>query len=377
MAFRLKSWLGVVAVLGVLIVLWRLPLGYVATGPRIAETPEELRHQALASELNDVRALFDRTRRAMTLPELAVASATDGVAAVAPDAVAALERVLRAEVEGLTVRDPAVVIAYAYDTLATAYLDLRARAETYAGVVDGTAYCLQVVTVRPELLGSFLADDVIGRPPRQTDVRSLTRSRLGACRFYASYGAAGTHIQAWLAGGAAAFARSPRGNVSDRYRSTLPRRSFLAIHLAGNEPGLVTEHCWSGDGESCVAAFLDPDLVDPSGSSQRRAARRAPALATGTEYGDPFSTTLLADLEFEFGADAFRRFWTSEDEVRRAFEAAFGVDLGDWLLSWVDREQGLEPATPAPTRSAAFGGLLLVSMATGLAGVLQRRRRVG
>jgi len=85
---------------------------------------------------------------------------------------------------------------------------------------------------------------------------------------------------------------------------------------------------------------------------------------------------LLADLEAEFGPDRFQRFWSSELELPEAFEAAFGVGLGEWVITWVDANMRISPAGPGMSKSAALGGILALSLFAAMAGAWARRRRV-
>ena len=89
-----------------------------------------------------------------------------------------------------------------------------------------------------------------------------------------------------------------------------------------------------------------------------------------------FEAYLFDDLEREFGHEAFARFWSSENEVSEAFEEAFGISTGEWMVDWLDRTRGLEHATPALPRHASTGGVLTMLLLLGLAYRAQRQRRV-
>ena len=144
---------------------------------------------------------------------------------------------------------------------------------------------------------------------------------------------------------------------------------------------MESERCTTGNAEVCAALFLDPDRVNPAAAQRRRITRLAPAIYAGTSRSSPFTylddAFLLSDLEAEFGRDAFQRFWTSDQNVRAAFETAFGVDPGTWIVGRLDARGAIEHATPAPRPATAFGSLLLISTVTGLGVLVQRRRQVG
>ena len=93
---------------------------------------------------------------------------------------------------------------------------------------------------------------------------------------------------------------------------------------------------------------------------------------TGSVVDD--GSYLLADLEAEFGPDAFQRFWSSEEDFEVAFERAFGIGSGEWMVGWTRGVSGSFPATPRLARSASSGSMLLIGVLLGLAYVRARKR---
>ena len=85
---------------------------------------------------------------------------------------------------------------------------------------------------------------------------------------------------------------------------------------------------------------------------------------------------LLADLEAEFGADAFLRFWSSTESVEDAFESAFGVEVGEWMTVWVDSVSGTTQPGPGLPRSASSGSMLALGLLAGIAFLRNRRRKL-
>jgi hypothetical protein len=108
-------------------------------------------------------------------------------------------------------------------------------------------------------------------------------------------------------------------------------------------------------------------------------AERSPALAVGDDTGvlGPEALLLLADLEADFGPEAFGRFWRSDAPVEMAFRDAFGIDVGPWVLSWVDRIYGTVPAGPRLAGSTTTWPLgLTLALFAAIAILFSRRRRV-
>jgi hypothetical protein len=376
--------MGVVVLSCALIALWRLPLGSVTSGFETGSTSEELRYSALRRELTDAQALLDQVQRAATLPELIDSAADGGVSVVVPDRFVVapetetrLREVVRAEARDLGAREPDFVVGYAYDGDSGTGLPISRgqRVETYLFEHDGRKHCLQVAVTRPGMVDEMVEQDLDG-----TGWSRRTGSLLGSCAFYGKYGSAGPLIQEWLEAGGIEFALG-RGHASaDVYPQRARRRTFTAMRLMADFGGAMeNERCLTGEAATCTKIFLDPDGVNPVGARRQRVAQRSPAIYSGYLPTDAFSYDgpfLLADLEARFGPEAFRRFWTSGDEVTAAFETAFGMEVGDWIVEWLDERTGIDKATPAPTLAATFGSLLLVSLMTGLAAFVHRRRRV-
>ena len=97
--------------------------------------------------------------------------------------------------------------------------------------------------------------------------------------------------------------------------------------------------------------------------------------------GDPFGygmdAYLISDLELEFGTEAMRSFWTSELEVPEAFEASFGVEMGEWVYSWVTQMRPTRTAGPSVPGRDLWLSLLMVSAMGWIATATSFRRRLG
>ena len=85
---------------------------------------------------------------------------------------------------------------------------------------------------------------------------------------------------------------------------------------------------------------------------------------------------LLADLEREFGPEAFTRFWTSDADVPVAFEQAFGMPLETWIMGWVESTAFTRTPGPGMPFSAKLGGLLTLMLFAAIVGAWARGRTV-
>jgi hypothetical protein len=204
------------------------------------------------------------------------------------------------------------------------------------------------------------------------------------CRVVDRFGAPGGHIGEWLDRGAWGFGSS-RERVFVDYQG-LRDRSYAEWPYFGTRKhplgtaNAVAGRCMSGDPTACETAILDPIGGEDPRSELRRAAASSPVSFAELDWADasPFSyldDSLFAELEAEFGAEAFAHFWSSEQEVPAAFEAAFGVELGDWVLAWADAQMGTSRAGPG----IPFGdlGLVILTVAalTAVASSVAMRRR--
>jgi hypothetical protein len=356
-----------------------------------------MRYSALTRELNDSYATLQRIRWRDSLTTLAAESATDGLAVLAP---ASADQQELAELEGylteleaaLEPRDPNVVLAIVYQDFMHGIdpaitTDWRSRSETYLTEHDGVKYCIRIeLSKLPERAVSGALEWYRSAAERSRNTEILS-SALGACRLYARYGAPGAHVQTWLeAGGAELAARgsAPRGDRAFAYcgpdRRCLEGRKYLfGMSTLGYARPIVLDECLAADAEACGAIFLDPSLASRGTAVERRFATRAGALSISdhtTGFAISEAQYLLGDLEEAFGADAFGRFWRSEEPVVEAFESAFGTDPGTWVLSWFESVVGVDPPGPHLARSATFGTFLALSLFAALTAAVNRRRRV-
>lgn len=384
MALGMRSWLGAVAAGVALMAVWKLPPSSIGTVQ--ADRPaEEGAYLDLSGELNAAYAALQRLRWSDSLgaavvrassaqhpvvlapegsDEERLATIRDRLAAAAPPTAAAdrfvLARVFQPLGHGL---DPEV------------RTDARARTETYVGSSGGVDYCMRVVVA--DQLGRAI-DELARRLASGTG----WRSDWAVCGIFAEHGWAGEDVTRWLEGGAASFALidvplAMRGMVTQQPRRRLFGRSWAAL---GADPPTALQGCITGDEGICASTFLNPLTVASGSEAAARAAARSPALSVADalpQYGAAPFPFLLADLEADFGSEAFGRFWRSDAPVEVAFQEAFGVTPGTWVLSWVERIYGIDSAGPRLVGSSTTWPLgLTFALFAAVAIAFNRRRRV-
>jgi len=387
MAPALKGWIGLTVGGCALISAWALPPSAYVRREAPARLPEETRAAALRTDVVRTRALIQRIRWMDSLPALALATAQDGIAVGAPPGLAdpatlaAIHALLGVELSDREEAGRDVTMGYFVQppgfAREGAYLpDARPRQETYLGTLDGAPYCIQVLVqpnpVTPTRISTWRGSD--GK-------RHSNLAR--ACRLVALHGLPGPAVKAWLRTGALRFAErtTPPPPLRGGDEEPSGNRAFGRREALWPDADLGLQRCMAGDRNACADQVLFPrrsallgDLSDP------RVARTLPS-ALGGVY-DPATppaltetaTYLLGDLEREYGAERFGRFWRSREDVPQAFEGAFGVPIADWTAGWVATHLG--PVTPGPAlpRQASIGTVLALLLGALAAGAWHRRR---
>ena len=391
MAPRMKHWIGIVAAGMALVAAWRLPPP--SSAPREVEvtTAREIRHQRLSDEYRWTSEALRRVRWSDSLSLLTVERAVEGLTVVAPaesalDAtlLSRLTETMRGQLDALGGRSSDMVFGLAYqpydhDQNGDDLVSRRDRTETYLGSRGGVDYCMRVRVHHPEQLARQVAR-VSGSPEQLLPPSEA----FGPCRFYLRYGAAGDRIQEWLQKGGLGFAikrgARPAHMVEASERLSFRRHSVFGFRVAAFNRPIETDQCLSGLPKACAALFVDPLLSDGVAAREQELVKRSPAASIGgsllqayTWYDDPY---LLSDLESELGSEAFARFWTSELAVADAFEEAFGVDVGSWLITWIEAVTPIEKPGPGLPRSASSESMLAVGLLVGLAFMRNRRRKL-
>jgi hypothetical protein len=290
------------------------------------------------------------------------------------------------EVDALDRRDPNLTLGSFYQPFRHAELpglaeqrpQGRRDEETYVGRYEGQPYCLRVRVVDGARFVDALERNLAGLEDRLR-TNPARSSLLGACRPYARFGLAGPKIQEWLEHGAIGFTGDQRPASQRRPVSWQNRRNpeFWLAEYRGTR-SIAVKKCMAGRTDACQRLMTDPAHLAGPGDDQR-IVDRSPAVSLGSSTVSPFrglDDFLFLDLEQEFGADAFQRFWTSEQEVTVAFEQAFGAELGLWTASWIQRLMGPREVGPLLAGHAIWLSLLTISFFAGLSGLWHRRRHV-
>ena len=386
MEIDMKQWAALVTLGLVLVAAWALPPSRLGI-QRPAALPEVRRYDALAREARrDVGVLLS-TRWSDSLSEVTVRTAVDGLAAgafvseevTAGDYADWVAR-LREQSRSLQPRDERLVLGvYVQSAYQGRPEGLPAPAGgssgVYAGVRDGTPYCM-----------------LVDRQALPLPARALRyRTDFGPCRLYAKYGWPGPRIERWLEAGGMRFAAAERRpqETPQYIRSWIeevdsPVFGLKRIPLVDEDP--TGGRCLAGDAASCAALIAGREATywDVSnywdGSDAAYVVANSPLTytprvgAAAQRFGP--SPYFLADLEDEFGTDAFARFWASDEDLPQAFEAAFGVELGDWALDWMQAEVGVHRAGPGLQAGTPLFVLLTIMALAALVSLVAVRRRV-
>lgn len=382
MAFTMKHWLGAVFTGFAVVAIWALPPAGSPADDFQVKSAEQLRSQEIGREYRIASEVYRRVvwsdslvalvTRA-TAPEVDVLYLIDESLADAQKA-RYLEKV-ESEVRAL---EPSGDVRFAL-VLLDRSIGIRPgmgaggmdRAEYFAGEANGQKYC---VLVRPED-GRYIVRTVARELAGADRVAPISNS-VGLCALYVRHGMPGWNIEQWISEGAATLGHE-RGH-EDRPEIRLRFRPFLGVRW-GNRP-FHLDRCISGDAPSCAEVFESPRGRDQSAHRNVEIVAQSPALWIGSWSNhlaiagdDGF---MLADLEEEFGRDAFTAFWTSEADVLTAFEDAFGSTAGEWVVSWISQRYELESRGPALNRAATSGSFLIMFLLLLLAYSNQRKRTV-
>lgn len=237
----------------------------------------------------------------------------------------------------------------------------------FAGVDANGPYCVAAGSSRSQtdtwqsiLLDVDSLEDIHGR-------RSAYSTILGPCRWWLRYGAPGNSIGSWLERGAYHFFDAPAEWLDESGRSRSRRGVF------GSRPwenvSVWNDACLAGRQDACTILVnaVVRDSTRP-GAYERRHSYGPLGWADGA---------LFAHVEREFGGDRFASFWTSQQPPEQAFEAAFGVPMGEWVTGWARRHYGVEPRGPKLNVSGVLLSLMLVAMCAAASLWNVRRRSVG
>lgn len=312
--------------------------------------PEARRFASLRNELRmNAEALRDVMLRDSILPLI---PARPGLAIMLPDSggdrIEYLRRVAEREVPaGTDVAIPVMGVSVDYANFSE-IPDAFSSRRYYAGDRAAAApYCAIVVPY------------MMAEPVFSTRHGSL----LGPCRLWARHGSAGPHVAEWMRDTRGQFAHEAQW-FDDEYDG-LPFSGWFGSHFWGSFDG---RRCRAGDAGACADALLRED-TSIVGSSLSQRDFYMPRIAPG-------EARLLADMEREFGPERFQRFWQSPQPVEQAFEAAFGIALGEWIVGWSEARYGPLTIGSRMKLETILLSLLFIGLFTGLAIATVRGRRI-
>ncbi|MEM7414205.1 MAG: hypothetical protein AAF389_01840 [Gemmatimonadota bacterium] len=375
----MRHFIGTVAAGFLLVAVWTLPPEAKFPEAWTLRTGEEIRLQKLERQLRDAGEILRRVQWAEELVPGIVEPGADMAQIFLPEDHGVADQQLVRLSEMLN-QDIAELSGNATMPFALAWIDKesgqypgmgvggRPRTEYYAGSRDGSPYCLTLHPVGAEgivrYVTAYLTDG-----PRRAPQSNL----LGLCSWYVEFGMPGAPIEEWLTQGAGAFG-TERGDASAvrTYPVLGPfgwRMSRLPLPIQG---------CQAGQRDACAEVFLDPRAGNGVQQRYETVFSQSPltwsAMNANLEKVSEFEGYLLNDLETEFGSEAFARFWTSDRPISNAFEDAFGVDAGVWMVDWMDRTRGVEAPGPVLARATSTGSVLALMLFFFLALNAQRRR---
>lgn len=382
MASTMKVWGALVGTGLALVAIWALPVEWrLESGPGFRPA-EDIHAQQLAGELRTTTEVYRRIVWADSVLPFVTGPTPPPPGLIVHDGE--LPEAQRARYEEMVAADVAEIDPVPGVRFASVLLDRtigrRAemgsggfdRTETWVGEENGMPYCIQMRPVRER---GGIVHVVANEVARVDNVLPISNS-LGPCAFYLRHGLPGEGIEEWLAAGGAALAQE-RG-YEDRPALRVRSRSLLGMRW-GDRP-FDLDRCYTGDASACASSFLDARARDRVIARNLVIAERSPALWLGYRSGwsafaidDGF---MLFDLEEEFGRDAFTDFWTSDADVQTAFENAFGIGVGEWLVTWIAKRSELDSRGPALDRAATSGSIAFVFVLLLIALSHQRRRRV-
>lgn len=307
------------------------------------------------------------------------------------EALALRELTKRAEVRAIADSLPRVaagVPLVRIDALVPATVAARVRdrfaSELRTASAGQSRHPLALIVTVDSAMGNAAFQHTIALPERAgapcTIVVSATQARmnrlgtdgpwnlLGACAFYAAFGAPGTAVDAWLHStrfASARFLLSPSSLAGDTSGIDLsPSDAFYY------RDGFQMASCRAGRAAAC-AAFLSPDPravppFEPEPALLEELASFEPGTEVGSFYrfdGNRWNIQggLLSAVENDLGPERFGELWRGPNTLADGYAAEVGRPLTDFVADYVARRMLPNRAGPglAPV-SAALGMALTV-----------------
>ena len=366
-----------------------------------ARNAEHMRVLALKSEIHRTNARLARiARNDSLLPLMTGSKPVIGLSKNLTDSAAAELRAAivadLARVQPSRARIGVFVVDKEYGGHAAAFTWQGARYEYYAGRDALGTYCMVVGLARPDrpsnhVFFRFSSSEVYSY--YALDRSDTVVNVLGPCRLWARYGHPSPAVGNWLKAGAYRLAEAPSEWPVPK---TAPRRRGR-FGLRGDEMRWLSmvsplgASCLAGRPDDCAAAVADTGrLVDRASlllgdevlrptSSIPRSSSPEPlywSVGGGGVFGLG-DEAMLAKLEQQYGPERFAKFWSAPaQDVDTAFESAFGLPLGEWVMQWAQKTYGVEPKGPRVDFITALLSILMLGAMIGIAIAVAQRRQV-
>jgi hypothetical protein len=201
--------------------------------------------------------------------------------------------------------------------------------------------------------------------------RAISGSILGPCGVWARHGAAGPHIEEWMRNTRGAFASNETSRMVGDYSELFAEIPYARRFGSQFWGSFESRRCRAGDRAACERAVISADSSRgmPAGIAMTADRWYMPRVAPG-------DAGLLEDLEEQFGRERFRRFWKSPEPVGKAFEAAFGLALGQWVHDWSEARYGPITVGSRMKLETILLSLIFIGLFTALAVATVRGRRI-
>lgn len=383
MALRVKHFIGLCVAGCVFVALWTLPPTQRYAPGWDVRNAEQLRLERLEDELKNAGEVLRRLRWSDSLSQMVTAPEASNAQVLFPD-YATTPTEQKARLAERVAKDVEQYAPSSNMRFAMVWQDERAgfyegmnpnwrdRVEYFAGVRNGTPYCMTLRSIDAEAVNRHVSH-LLTASDRMTPRTNV----LGLCSWYMRYGLPSASIEEWLSNGAALYSLE-RGEPSDV--TVFPERWLMGLR-ASRRP-IHVQQCQAGIASGCAEMFETPRELSQYGIRDRfdRLADESPLIwrhytSSGVRFSE-YENFLFHAMESEFGSAAFQQFWTSEGALLPAFEDAFGVDAGEWVASWVESTRGVEQSSPALPRSASTGSMLAFLLFLGIVYRTHRRRAV-
>jgi hypothetical protein len=390
MATGMRKWVLGVGVSSTVLAAWLIPPEPwdVWLPTRREVTPERREAQRLGSEIFDLRNKLKRVRAAEYIAQK-IASSRDrdsGLVLGFPDELSdeARETIRQSVLEELERwSSPAPSIVVGVLALPQSFgdsqgwdLPFNPFGEFFIDTEAEVPYCARLLTYR--------STDRLNEPQA---VMNLTEdsSDPGLCRYYARFGAPGPVIATWLRDqGFFVYAQSVREVPETWWADYRPDRDPFGMTAWRRRGGRTAdgEGCYAAKDDACRRSLgLDQTTSVGALWARYEEYREIPSWAfasfsyRGVAFGR-LNRSILYTLRMEFGDEAFEAFWTSEENVEEAFEAAFGLSFVDWTKRWILRgEEPLEAGPGLAMRDTLLALLTLAAMVA-VVGAVTRARKV-